>query len=102
MSITIVPDEPCPACGAVADHPDESLRFMNRPKVSVSEGVWAWKCYNPRCPVAYYEPQTGELGLERCKYFLLCDQPAIKCIEHPLLGPVPTCQRCSDKIDALA
>lgn len=32
-----------------------------------------------------------------CGWFALCDHVADGYIEHPALGPVPTCRRCADK-----
>ena len=31
-----------------------------------------------------------------CQWFLLCDRPAVCFTPHPVLGSVPTCQRCHD------
>ena len=30
----------------------------------------------------------------RCQWFLLCDQTATGTTPHPVMGPVPTCDRC--------
>lgn len=30
-----------------------------------------------------------------CRWFALCDRPAVVEIEHPLLGKVPACARCA-------
>lgn len=57
MNIEIVEDEACPDCGAFWG--SSTLDFPNRPKVALSDGIWWWKCYNPACTVAYYEPATG-------------------------------------------
>ena len=56
ITITTTNDTPCPTCGAYWDNPDKSLDFPNRPKVDN-----AWKCYNPACPIDYYDPDSGEL-----------------------------------------
>lgn len=56
ITITIVPDSPCPDCGAAWGHPDPALDFPNRPKVGGDDGVWYWRCYNPACPREYYIP----------------------------------------------
>jgi hypothetical protein len=32
-----------------------------------------------------------------CQWFLLCDHEAAGTVSHPILGDVPTCQRCADK-----
>ena len=54
MEIRIVEDQPCPFCGA---------KFPNRPKVCDRFGWW-WKCYNPDCPVLYYNPSVGLVEME--------------------------------------
>ncbi len=33
-----------------------------------------------------------------CLWFALCDHPAIGTVSHPIIGEVPTCQRCADKL----
>ena len=30
-----------------------------------------------------------------CRYFALCDHEAIGTTDHPVLPPVPTCERCA-------
>jgi hypothetical protein len=61
ITISIVPDEACPKCGAIWGHEDKLLDYPNRPKVGDENGVWWWRCYNPKCPVSYYDPNTGEI-----------------------------------------
>lgn len=34
-----------------------------------------------------------------CEWFALCDHDAIGVTPHPILGDVPICQRCADKLD---
>lgn len=34
-----------------------------------------------------------------CAWFALCDRPADYTVSHPILGEVPTCRRCVDKLD---
>jgi hypothetical protein len=34
----------------------------------------------------------------RCEWFALCDHVAAGVVSHPILGDVPTCQRCADKL----
>lgn len=36
-----------------------------------------------------------------CAWFALCDNAATRVREHPVLGSVPICARCDDKVDAL-
>jgi hypothetical protein len=55
LKLIIVPDEPCPVCGWV---------WPNRPKICDEEGWW-WRCYNPQCPVGYYNPEKRLLELKR-------------------------------------
>ena len=35
---------------------------------------------------------------EICEWFVLCDNVADQVVVHPILGDVPTCQRCVDKL----
>lgn len=32
-----------------------------------------------------------------CQWFVLCSNPATALVAHPIIGAVPTCQRCIDK-----
>lgn len=32
-----------------------------------------------------------------CQWYLLCENPATGAVSHPILGWVPTCQRCADR-----
>jgi hypothetical protein len=57
INIKVVPDSPCPKCGAYWGHP--TLDYPNRPKVALEDGIWWWRCYNPVCAVSYYNPETG-------------------------------------------
>lgn len=34
-----------------------------------------------------------------CEWFALCDHPADGAVWHPVLGYVPTCLRCADRLD---
>lgn len=34
-----------------------------------------------------------------CEWYALCDRPAAHQVRHPILGTVPTCQRCVDKLE---
>jgi hypothetical protein len=33
-----------------------------------------------------------------CSWFLLCENPATMTKPHPVLGPVPICDRCAAKL----
>jgi hypothetical protein len=36
--------------------------------------------------------------MNTCEWFALCDRPAAGVVHHPVLSPVPTCQRCADRL----
>lgn len=36
-----------------------------------------------------------------CEWFALCTNDATSTMPHPVLGDVPICQRCRDKVDRL-
>ena len=38
-------------------------------------------------------------NLPMCEWFALCDHPATLLVAHPILGDVPTCERCVAKLD---
>lgn len=33
-----------------------------------------------------------------CRWFALCDREADGVVEHPVLGDVPTCKRCANRL----
>jgi hypothetical protein len=33
-----------------------------------------------------------------CEWFALCDNEAAGVVSHPILGDVPTCERCAEKL----
>lgn len=35
------------------------------------------------------------MASELCEWFALCDRPATVLVQHPVLGDVPTCDRCA-------
>jgi len=35
----------------------------------------------------------------KCAWFALCPSPAAGTVKHPVLGEVPTCQRCADRFE---
>ncbi len=39
--------------------------------------------------------------LVECSWWALCERPAAVRLPHPILGPVPTCQECADKLERL-
>lgn len=34
-----------------------------------------------------------------CRWFARCDRLADGVVRHPILGDVPTCSRCAEKLD---
>lgn len=34
-----------------------------------------------------------------CEWFALCDREADHLVRHPILGDVPTCERCVEKLN---
>lgn len=34
----------------------------------------------------------------QCEYFVLCDRPAEGVVANPVIGDVPCCQRCADRV----
>lgn len=40
------------------------------------------------------------LAPNTCLWFAACDSEAAGTVEHPVLGDVPTCQRCADVVGA--
>lgn len=46
--------------------------------------------------VAAERAATRRLGT--CQWFAMCDNVAIGTVTHPVLGNVPTCRRCADKL----
>lgn len=32
-----------------------------------------------------------------CAWYARCTRPAVGATPHPILGPVPVCQRCADR-----
>lgn len=37
-----------------------------------------------------------DLGV--CRYFAMCINPAVGLVRNPIIGDVPTCQRCADHV----
>ena len=40
--------------------------------------------------------RLDEPSSESCKWFLLCENSATGTTPHPILGEVPTCDRCNE------
>ena len=51
------------------------------------------KAYNPATKKweAYAVPKV-------CRMFLLCEEVATRKVKHPILGDVPSCERCAKKL----
>jgi hypothetical protein len=47
------------------------------------------------------DPQFTEDTREICRYFALCDHWAVGTVKNPVLGEVPVCQRCLDKMNRI-
>lgn len=45
-------------------------------------------------PLDGVPPQPTDI----CRWFVLCENEATSHRPHPILGPVPICDRCDDKI----
>jgi hypothetical protein len=47
--------------------------------------------------------RIGDIKLikDGCRWFLLCKNKATKTRPHPILGAVPICKRCDDKVARL-
>lgn len=48
----------------------------------------------------FYDKGGGELVAVPCQWFALCDNDAVTTEEHPVLGSVPICGRCGDRVSA--
>ena len=44
---------------------------------------------------------TSDDEPQRCEWFALCENAATTTRSHPILGPVPICERCDARVDAL-
>lgn len=49
--------------------------------------------YQPEASVLYAEQLQRDLG--ECRWFARCGRPATGTTPHPVLGDVPTCDRCA-------
>lgn len=49
-------------------------------------------------PTHSQEPALPGPADEVCAWFAACTNPADGTVEHPVLGQVPTCRRCADKL----
>lgn len=50
----------------------------------------------------YEEAFLHEPDLPECQWWLLCENQATTQRHHPILGMVPICQRCDEKVEALS
>lgn len=44
------------------------------------------------------EDETETEEIVKCEYFAMCDNDAVGTVPNPVLGPVPCCKRCADKV----
>lgn len=44
--------------------------------------------------VGFYKYRTRYVPAQLCQWFAKCDRPATHLEPHPVLGPVPACDRC--------
>lgn len=43
-----------------------------------------------------------QVKLQLCRWFLMCRNKAVKVRPHVILGQVPICKRCDDKMEVLS
>ena len=46
--------------------------------------------------------ETFPLSEIECQWFALCSNPSDTFLDHPILGDVPICKRCFEKIETLS
>lgn len=69
---------------------------------SVSGSAGSDADYCAVCGV-HTEVQDCEAEVSKtCQWYALCDRPVAVNLPHPVLGLVPTCQPCADKVAALS
>jgi len=49
----------------------------------------------------FYFGHDCETEKMTCEWFLLCDNEATQTEPHPIVGDVPICDRCKDKLTAI-
>ena len=42
--------------------------------------------------------ETDWIAEANCEWFAGCDRPADVVVDHPILGGIPSCQRCQDRM----
>lgn len=45
-----------------------------------------------------YDPEEHRYGYD-CRWFAGCANDTTVCVVHKILGPVPACERCIDRLD---
>jgi hypothetical protein len=83
-----------------ADVPDTTLRdFHDEPPRLAPEEAATLRSRTDLLPLLrdpeeiYHDPEG------RCEWFARCPNPADGVVDHPVLGNVPTCQRCADRFE---
>lgn len=56
----------------------------------------------PAFPPIPEHDDTGETGPFACEQYALCENDAAYLVPHPVLGAVPTCERCAERVEALS
>lgn len=88
----------------VEEPPEES------PTCTCGSGAATPSWHHSECPVRQNpaeqpsdEPRAAEEIHHdpegRCEWYALCPNPADGTVKHPVLGDVPTCQRCADRFE---
>lgn len=69
------------------------------------QASWCYKCDPSPSDLCHYCAGRGysthEIDPPMCQWYALCDNTATTHIPHPILGDVPTCERCANKYERL-
>lgn len=50
----------------------------------------------------YLEARSGKMIEVPCQWFGACENHAMTTMDHPVLGSVPICRRCEDKVKRIS